>query len=169
MPSDDALDLVQDNFTGLGDWLDGMGEVIAAFDDTDTMAVRAMLDTLLSQVRGAIGAVDNRLIQLIPAGTAYNVPGLGSVVIETKGKTTNHGEKLARRLAARVADTPADDDGVALPPAILCEKTADELVKVFGLDNPSHTFRSTEVKNRKLRVSEFRDYEDGLPRVRYTP
>jgi hypothetical protein len=162
-----ALDLVSDNLTGLGAWLDGMAEVIQDFDDTETLVVRAMLDDLLAALRGAIGATDNRLVELIPVGETLTKAGVGSVVIEAKGKQTTHGARLARRLAARIADTPADSDGVALPPAVLCEKTADELVEVFGLDVPSATFRSTAVKGRGMRPGEFREFADGTPRARF--
>lgn len=162
-----ALEAVGVNLEALADWLDGFSEVIASFDVEECVILRSRLDDLMGQVRGAVGATDIRLLSLVDVGQSVSAPGYGQIVVEAKGKTVTHGSKLAARLAARVADTPCDNDGAMLPPAALCAKTADEIVKVFALDNASATFRSTELKGRGLRASEFKDYLDGEPRVRF--
>jgi hypothetical protein len=106
-------------------------------------------------------------LALLEPGQSCTAPGFGQVVIEARGRQSTNGSKLARSLAARVADTPANEDGEALPPGVLCERTADELVEVFGLDTPSTSFRSTALKARGLRAGEYRTFEDGKPSVRF--
>lgn len=162
-----GVDLVGANVADLSDFLDGMGDVVAEFDDEACVAVRAQLTELAAKVKGAIGAVDLCLLSLLVPGQSCTAPGFGQVMIEAKGKQTTHGSRLARMVAARVADTPANEDGEALPPGVLCEKVADELVEVFGLDTPSTSFRTTAVKARGLRVGQFRDYADGEPTVKF--
>lgn len=165
--STDALELVADNFDALGNVLDGISEVVADFDDLECGVIRVQLDDLLTKVRGAIGAVDMRLVALLDVGQSLAVPGGGQVVIEAKGRETCNGAKLARHLAARIADTPANEDGEPFPPGVLCERTANEIVECFGLDTASTKFRSTALKARGMRASEFRTFEDGEPKARF--
>lgn len=162
-----ALDAIGVNVEALADWLDGTDEIAAGLDEEACVILRTRLDDLLSQVRGAIGTLDIRLLSLMEVGQSLAVPGYGQVVVEQRGKQTTNGTRLALRLAARVADTPCTPDGEALPPAVLCSKTAEEIVKVFALDTASTSFRSGELKSRGLRSSEFRDFADGEPKVRF--
>lgn len=163
----ERVEAIAANFDSLSEFLMAFDEVVVSAQDEECVILRSMLDDLLGQVRGAVGDVDRRVLELVAPGQSVTAPGFGQLVVEAKGKQTTHGGKLARVLAARIADTPANEDGEKVPPAVLCEKTADEIVIVFGLDTPSTSFRSTEVKNRGLRSGEFRDFEDGQPKVRF--
>lgn len=165
MTATESLDALAVNFADLGAFLDALLEIAPTLDDVQALTMRADLDDLLGQVKGAIGTIELRLLQVLEPGQTIQIPGVGAATISTSGKQTTQGSKLARRLAARVADTPANEDGEALPPAVLCEKTADELVAVFGLDTASTTFRKGELKKRNLRSSEFATWVDGTARV----
>ena len=162
----ETLDVLSVNFGDLGVFLNALIEIAPNLDDEQCVIVRAELVDLADQVKGALGAIDQRLVQVLQPGQTCTVPGCGSVVVETRGKQTTNGSKLARTLAARIADAPVDPEtGEKLPPGVLAHKVADEITDVFGLDTPSTTFRSTKVKDRGLRASEFRSFSDGVPRV----
>jgi hypothetical protein len=163
-----ALDALSVNFADLGAFLDALIEIAPTLDDEQAVIVRAQLLDLVEQVKGALGTIDVRLVALLKPGESCTVAGSGSVVVEAKGKKTTNGAKLARTLAARIADTPVNEDGEALPPAVLCERTADELVTVFGLDTASTSFRQGELKKRNLRASSFAEWQDGEPCVVHT-
>jgi hypothetical protein len=161
-----ALDALAVNFSDLGLFLDALIEIAPTLDDEQSIIMRAQLVDLADQVKGAIGTIDHRLLTLLQPGQTVTVPGAGSVSIEAKGKQTTLGAKLARALALRIADAPCDPEtGEKLPPSVLAFKIADEITDVFGLDTPSTSFRSTKVKERKLKASEFRSFVDGEPKV----
>lgn len=161
-----ALDLTLEHLAAIGEALDAFDEL--NLDDVSCLTLRSRLEDLKVQVNGAIGAIDNRLIELVPVGQSLSVPGVGQIVVEARGKQTTHGRKLAYALAARIADKPpTNEDGEPLPPAEWCRLTADDMVDTFGLDTASTRFRSTVVKGKGLRAADFRDFEDGVPRVRF--
>lgn len=164
--TDTALEAIGANLEDLALFLDGATEIVETFEVEECVELRARLDDLATQTRAAVTSVDHRLLTLLDVGQSCSTPN-GQVVVEARGKQRTYGTRLALRLAARVADTPADADGQMLPPAVLTAKTAEELVAVFALDNASATFRSTELKSRGLRAGEFRSYEDGSPRIRF--
>lgn len=161
---------LRDTTQDLCERLDGVGIDAPAFDDPeDLVLIEALLRRVDDSARAAISAVEARLCVLLPPGESLTVPGVAQVSVSVSARKVHHGDRLARRLAARVADTPADADGVMLPPAELCARTADELVVVFGLGNQSQTFRTGEIKKRGLLLGEFVSYEDGTPRVTWVP
>jgi hypothetical protein len=166
----DPLELVLENLDALGSFLDGMTEIVADWPVEYVGTVRAALATTLAQARGAIGAVDLRLVGLLEAGHPMPLAGGSSVeVYRARGKTETHGRLLARTLAARVSDQAVDrETGEIRPPSQLCQLCADEVVDVFGLDTASTSFRSTELKKRNLRAKDYRDVEDWIPKVRFT-
>lgn len=167
MTTTEALDALAANFDDLGLFLDALVEIAPTIDEEQAVILRAQLEGLSQRLRGAIGTVDYRLIQLVQPGQTVTVPGCGQVSVEAKGKQTTDGTKLALRLAARVADTPCNEDGEPLPPSELCRLTAEELVAVFAINTPSTRFRSGEVKARGLRPGEFSSWADGEPRVKF--
>lgn len=159
------------------DWLtDNVDRVIqglrtvdpAEWDEDEATIGLAFCVTLLNEVRATESAISNRLTKILPPGTTHTVPGVGQAIVEAKGKCSTKGAVLARRVAALVSDVPADlETGEVLPPAVLAERVADDLVAVFGLDNQSATFRAGEVKKRNLRPGDFQEWTDGEPRVRF--
>lgn len=162
----DPLEAVSLNLQDLALFLDGAAELAAGLDAEQCVELRARLDDLATQTRAAVTSVDHRLLELLDVGQSCSTSN-GQVVIEAKGRQTTKGAALALRLAARVADTPCDEDGQARPPAVLTALTAEELIAVFGLNNPSTSFRSGELKSRGLRAGEFRSFEDGTPKVKF--
>lgn len=170
MSATEQLDVLAINFADLGVFLDALLEIAPALDDEQCVTVRADLEQLASQVRGAIGTVDHRLLELHHAGEVVTVPGAGQAIIEAKGKSVTKGAHLARVVAARMADRAVDrETGEVLPPAALCQLVADELVVVFGLDNASASFRAGELKKRDLVRGHFEEWADGEPKVRFVP
>lgn len=165
MTATESLDALAVNFADLGGFLDALLEIAPQLDETECVIVRGQLADLAEQVKGAVGTIDQRLLILLTPGETLQVPGAGAVTISSNGKQATKGSKLARTLAARIADTPCNEDGEALPPAVLCEKTADELVIVFGLDTASTSFRKGELKKRGLRTSDYAEWADGEPKV----
>lgn len=165
MTATETLDVLAVNFADLGAFLDALIEIAPTLDEEQSVILRGQLDDLAGSVRGAVGTIDQQLISLLQPGQTFTVAGSGAVTINAAGKQTTKGSKLARTIAARVADTPTDADGVMLPPAVLCEKTADELVAVFGLDTASTSFRKGELKTRGLKASAFAEWADGEPKV----
>lgn len=117
------------------------------------------------QASDLIHALETLAIAALPIGDVVTVPGCGQLVIESRGRATNRGDVLALHLAGRVADTPADEDGVALPPGELCRRTAQECIEVFGLDLSSTRFRTGEVKARGMKPGAYRSYGDARPCV----
>ena len=165
--SESAVDLILDHLAALTEALDGMADLVADLNDEDTAVVRVALDDVLTKLRGAIYSTDQRLIHLLDVGQSIAAPGGGQIIVEAKGKQSTYGARLANRLASHVADKKADEDGVPIPAAVQCFRTAQEIVAVFGLDIASTSFRRTELKKRGLVASEFCEFSDGEPKVRF--
>ena len=93
----------------------------------------------------------------------FTVNGLGTLVRTYSGKRSKwEGRRLAHLLAARVSDRPVDlETGEMLPPSVIASAVADELIDCAGLDRPSHGWKSTAIKARGLKPSEFSEYEKG--------
>lgn len=136
-------------------------------NDEDLVLWRARAHAALKAVHELISTVDTLLLATVPVGTTVTVPGAGQVVVEVRGKSVTNGTHLARVLAARVADTPCNEDGEKLPPAELCARTAEEVVVCFGLDTPSTRFRRGELKSRGLKPGLFEEWTDSQPSVRF--
>lgn len=160
----------------MSDWLNeslasvvaGLRTVDAAeWDDERCVTALALLETLTREARTVESVVHTRLLVLMEPGQVCAVPGVGQVQVQAGGKRRTLGSKLARQVAAFVADMPCDAEGEKLPPGALCQQVADELTVVFGLDNATQSFRAGEVKARNLRPGDFQVYEDGSPRVRF--
>lgn len=162
-----ALAVLSANFADLGLFLDALLEIGPTLDSEQCVTILGQLADLATQTKGAVGTIEQRLLTLLDPGEVVSVPGSGQVIVETNGKKITKGAHLARVIAARVADTPCNADGEPLPPAVLCEKVADEMVIVFGLDNQSASFRSGELKKRDLRTGEFQEFLEGTPRVKF--
>lgn len=161
-----AVELVIDNVTDLGGFLDGVAEIVGGWDDENLTRLRGALVELLTQAKGAVAAVDLRLLEVLEPGQACTVAGVGKVAHGFTSKARHQGGRLARVIAARVADTAVDvETGEVIPPAVLCERTADELVAVFGLDNASHEFRAGEVKKRRLVPGHYTEWDDRTAKI----
>ena len=165
--SSEAVGIVSDGLNDIGLFLDNMNDVVAKMEsDEDVVALRVELEETLSRVRGAIGAADSRLIQLIEPGKVVSGGG-GEVVVEVKGKQITHGLKLAAQIAAYTADRSVDrQTGEVLPPAVLTEIAVNEMVECFGLHTPSTRISTTAIKARNMKPASFREFQDGTPKVR---
>lgn len=150
------------------DQMDSLATTADTWDDEAAVLVLAACE----QIRKALGslayAANQRIMALTAPGQVVQVPGAGQARHEVASKKRHHGDRLALRLAARVADEAYDrETGERLPPAVLCERTALELVAVFGLANTSQQFRAGQVKQRGMKPGEFIDYADGEATVRF--
>lgn len=135
-------------------------------DAEDVVHVVALLRQVKQAVDAALNAQESRLASLLAPGEVLDIPGVCRVSVEVKPKPGNkHGAKLARVLAARVADRPANEDGEPFPPAVIAERAADECVQVFALDTKSTYIRAGELKKRGLRMGDYVEWEDGVPRL----
>ena len=149
-------------------WLiDSDAELIDRFDEVatslgddpeDVLHIVARLRAIKTSLTSALNAQEARLCELLGDDT-LTVPGVAVCTRVPKFKQETYGSKLAARIAARVADSPADTDGVALPPGVLTERVAHAMVKVFALDNASASFRAREVQALGWKPGEFRSRE----------
>lgn len=140
--------------------IDRLDEVATSLGDDaeDVLHIIARLRAIKTSLTSALASQEARLCELLGDDT-LTVPGVARVTRVPQFKSQTHGSKLAATVAAQVADLPANEDGEPFPPAVLCARTADAVVEVFGLDTASTSFRMTAVKARGLKPGQFRDSE----------
>ena len=131
-----------------------------------TLTERAQMLRELIDIAADIALVRSALEQSIGEDMeedTFTVQGLGTLMRTYSGKRSRwEGRRLAHLLAARVSDRPVDlETGEMLPPSAIASAVADELIDCAGLDRPSHGWKSTAIKARGLKPSEFSNYEAG--------
>lgn len=99
-----------------------------------------------------------------------SVEGVGTLARSGDGTTTVwEGERLARTIAARVAEEVAYDreTGEVAPPAVIGAAVGEALIEVAGLGNKSQTFRVQVIESMGLDPDEYRDRTPGRSSVRW--
>lgn len=115
-------------------------------------------------VRQRLGLTTDALGQLIgarlPVEADVPIEGVGVLRRTMSGRSYawTDGARLAHIIAARAADEYgfSRDDGAQVPPGVLAGAVADELIACAGLDNRSGSWRSTELRGRRINPSDHR-------------